>query len=222
MKTCTKCGEPKHTSEFNKDKSTADGLRCACRTCTKKAYRGWYNSEQGNAKKRQYDKNRDKEYLQEKNKKWRADNPEQHLLNVKRWRELNPGKVVALEKRRPSRAAWYRKKRKEDVNYRIAGSLRVRLNAAVKAQLKGSYVKQGSAIENLGCSMGEFIDHIENLFQDGMSWENHGDWHLDHVRPLSGFTLMEPDQLSQACHYTNLQPLWARDNLRKGNKGKQE
>lgn len=217
MKVCSKCAVRKKVAEFNRDKSTVDGLRIACRTCTKKAYKDWYNSEQGNIKKREYDQNRDKEYLRKKGKKWRAENLEQHRLSVKRWAARNPDKIKAKERRRPSRAAWYRKKRKEDVNYRLSCALRTRLNSAVRAQLRGSYVKQGSAIENLGCSMGEFIIHIENLFKDAMSWENYGDWHLDHIRPLSGFVLMEPDQLAQACHFTNLQPLWAADNIRKGN-----
>jgi hypothetical protein len=51
-----------------------------------------------------------------------------------------------------------------------------------------------------------------------MSWENYGKWHIDHIKPLSLFDLEDPEQLKQACHYTNLQPLWAEENIRKGNR----
>lgn len=68
--------------------------------------------------------------------------------------------------------------------------------------------------------MAAFKVYLESLFQPGMVWENYGNdgWHIDHVRPLSSFDLLDPVQFSQACHYTNLQPLWAKDNLSKGNK----
>jgi hypothetical protein len=104
---------------------------------------------------------------------------------------------------------------KGDVNFKLRGILRGRLNKA----LRGSY-KAGSAVKDLGCSISELKTYIESQFQPGMTWESFGKagWHLDHIRPLASFDLTDPKQLKQACHYTNLQPLWAADNLRKGSK----
>lgn len=72
----------------------------------------------------------------------------------------------------------------------------------------------------IGCTIGEFKTHIESKFQPGMSWDNYGKggWHIDHIRPLSSFNVTKKDQAILANHYTNLQPLWAKDNLSKGRK----
>jgi len=71
-------------------------------------------------------------------------------------------------------------------------------------------------LDLLGCTPGELREHIERQFKPGMSWENRGQWHVDHRRPLAWFDMRDPEQRRQACHYTNLQPLWALDNLSKG------
>lgn len=72
----------------------------------------------------------------------------------------------------------------------------------------------------LGCSKQELVEHLESQFQDGMSWENYGlhGWHIDHIIPVSSFDISEPNQLKKCFHFSNLQPLWAIDNLRKSNK----
>ncbi|KKL27313.1 hypothetical protein LCGC14_2386400 [marine sediment metagenome] len=221
MVVCTKCGVEKLSSEFNKDKYRKNGLRSACRLCTKTMYKKWISSEEGQLRKSEYDKERYHSNIdseKKRMKKWRDANPERHRRNVKLWREKNPDRIKEHERNRPSRAAWYRKKRREDINFRIAGSLRSRLRAATRAQLAGGSPKKGSAIENLGCTMSELIVHLENQFQQGMSWENYGEWHIDHVKPLSSFDLLREEQVKEVCHFANLQPLWSEDNLRKGNK----
>ena len=85
--------------------------------------------------------------------------------------------------------------------------------------LKGNY-KNGSAVKDLGCSIDELKTYLESKFQLGMTWDNWSKdgWHIDHIKPLSSFDLTDKKQLLEACHYTNLQPLWATDNLSKGDK----
>ena len=98
------------------------------------------------------------------------------------------------------------------LGYRIACNIRSRLNAAIKNKSK-----TGSAVKDLGRSIEEFIKYIESKFEIGMSWNNWGlkGWHIDHIIPLSKFNLNNRQEFLKACHYTNMQPLWAKENLKK-------
>lgn len=128
-------------------------------------------------------------------KQWQTDNYEQYIAAKKQWSRKNLKYFVDY--------------RNNNLSKKIAHSLRVRLRRLVKT---------GSAVKNLGCGVTEFLAHLENKFTLGMSWENYGKWHIDHIKPLSSFNLEDPTQLAQACHYSNLQPLWASDNIRKNAK----
>ena len=98
-----------------------------------------------------------------------------------------------------------------DIQFRLAKVLRSRIRMALK-----NNQKTGSAIRDLGCSMEELMQHLKGQFQSGMSWKNYGAWHIDHIVPLSSFDLTNKEQFKKACHFTNLQPLWAEDNITKG------
>jgi hypothetical protein len=92
--------------------------------------------------------------------------------------------------------------------------VRGRIALAMKRYARGC-VKTGSNLKYLGCSAPQLAVYIEGMFKRGMAWSNYGEWHLDHVIPLASFDLAtEPDRI-KAFHYTNLQPLWAIDNIRK-------
>jgi hypothetical protein len=106
-------------------------------------------------------------------------------------------------------------KYKTDPQYKISEILRKRVRIALKGKSK-----PGSAVKDLGCTIDELKIYIENQFREGMTWGNHGvkGWHIDHIKPLSSFNLEDPEQFKEACHYKNLQPLWATENLSKGKK----
>ena len=108
--------------------------------------------------------------------------------------------------------SYHQNKLKSNTQYRLAYILRCRLRTALNKKYKA-----GHAVKDLGCSITELKIYLESKFQAGMSWENHSQtgWHIDHIKPLSHFDLSDRDQFLQACHYTNLQPLWAKDNLTK-------
>ena len=139
----------------------------------------------------------------ETDRQWRANNREHHRTYSRKWREEN------LERHN----AYFRNRYNEDIEYRLTSLLRTRINMAIKANQKN-----GSAVQDLGCSIAAFKLYIENQFEDGMSWDNHGEWHLDHVLPLASFDLTDRVQFLEAANWLNYQPLWAEDNLMKGAK----
>lgn len=138
-------------------------------------------------------------------KRWREKNPEKHKEAVWSWQERN--RVKLNEYRRK-----YEKSRKEkDPEFKLVLAIRSRFRSAFARGCK-----KGSAVKMLGCTMTELRAHLEAKFHPGMTWENYGEWHIDHIRPLASFDLGDPEQAKVACHYTNLQPLWAVENLQKG------
>ncbi len=96
------------------------------------------------------------------------------------------------------------------VESKLAANLRSRIWFIVRHGKK-----QGSAVRDLGCTLTELKNHLESRFQPGMAWNNYGQWHIDHIKPLASFNLLKREQFLQAVHYTNLQPLWAKDNWEK-------
>jgi cytidylate kinase len=129
-----------------------------------------------------------------------------------RYREkIDSGKIVKKKDSRDRREER-RKRYASDINFKLSITLRTRLNAALK-----NVQKTGSAIKDLGCSIEELKKYLESKWQKGMAWDNYGKdgWHIDHILPISSFDLSNPEELKKACHYSNLQPMWARDNFKK-------
>jgi hypothetical protein len=104
-------------------------------------------------------------------------------------------------------------RKKVDPTFKLLKSLRSRIKSAIK-----SGKKCASTVELLGCTLSFARQHIEAQFQDGMTWDNHGEWHIDHKVPCASFNLFEASEQRKCFHYTNLQPLWAEENLSKSDK----
>ena len=89
------------------------------------------------------------------------------------------------------------------------------MTAAVKfAKTKKAYKTE----KLIGCSILKMRKHLEKQFKKGMTWENHGKWHIDHIKPCCKFNLLDKEEQLKCFHYTNLQPLWSQENLSKGGK----
>ena len=110
----------------------------------------------------------------------------------------------------------YEKARKKiDPAFKLSKTLRSRLGSALRNQ---SAKKRNTTFILTGCSMNFLKGYLEGKFTEGMTWENHGEWHIDHIKPCCSYNLEDEEEQKKCFHYTNLQPLWATDNLVKGGK----
>jgi hypothetical protein len=146
------------------------------------------------------------------------------IEKAKDWQRSEKGRIWSqkphnVEKRREYMKVWYEGPKGrafyEDPHNKIAGACRVRVYAAIK---RHSTRKSSGTINLIGCSVEVLMCHLESQFVEGMSWENYGKWHIDHIKPCASFDLTDPAQQRACFHFTNLQPLWAADNQSKGAK----
>lgn len=123
-------------------------------------------------------------------------------------------KSVNTEKRKKYYKNYIVNKMKSDPIYKLRRMLRKRFKSALKAK---GVRKNTSAIKIIGCSIQFLKQHLESKFKQGMTWENYGQygWHIDHIKPCALFDLSKEDEQKKCFHYTNLQPLWANENLSK-------
>lgn len=154
--------------------------------------------------------------------KWEANNKDRRRIRDNEFYAKNREKMAAKKRKyreredfrdmeRESRNKYVSKKMKTDPMFKA----RIAIRGRNRIWLKNRNFKKGTR-ELLGCSWLEFKSHIESLFQPGMTWDNHGTygWHYDHIFPLA--KCVTEEDLIRTCHYTNIQPLWAKDNIRKG------
>ena len=196
VKICSKCTIEKPKAKFRKYSSICK----SCKNIGQRSYRA-KNPDQTSG---YYNKPEAKKYHKEYRKKY------QYKYNVKTAQDIEAYKLY-----RSKINKWQNKKRKEDIQFYLAKILRGRLYNALKSK---NARKAGSAVRDLGCTIPELKLHLESKFTNGMSWPNRGKWHIDHIKPLSSFDLTDRQQLLEACNWKNLQPLWAIDNIKKGNK----
>lgn len=200
-KACSQCRhtKPRTLDHFAPDARKADGLRRDCRACHSARAREWYRH-----------------------------NRERAIANRAAYRASNPDKIVALARSRAigvsAKLGWAvqdreaertreRERRRASIQDRLARRARER----VRRHLRAHGVTERASF-SLGCTPTALVAHIEAQFGPGMTWENRGQWEVDHILPLAAFDLTDPRQRAWACHYTNLQPLWSAENRAKWHK----
>lgn len=189
MKRCTKCGLKKSLTEFYA--RTDNGQpKSACKPCEREKRATYVDGNKEAIRIRR-------------------------VLNASKYRRYNKRYYEAHKEQHAATMRVYTQNRtKSDPNFKLLRNLRTRLYNALK---RNFYVDQSF---DPGCSINELKNYLESKFQPGMSWDNWSreGWHIDHIKPLRAFDLTDPNQLKEAVHYTNLQPLWAKDNLHKSGK----
>jgi len=220
MKECFRCKILKNESDFHKDKNRSDGLFSYCKNCVLEKQKK-YNAE-NRLKIKEYRKVYNKKnavIIAENIKEYYTKNKSVILTQCRDYRELNPKKIKDRQKKYYEnnkeeiikKTSEYRNIRlKTDSLFRLKKIIRTRVTNSIK--IKG-YTKKSKTFEILGCDYEFFRNYIETQFKKGMTWNN---IHLDHIKPLS--TAKTEKEVLELNHYTNFQPLFAKDNLKKSNK----
>jgi len=146
-----------------------------------------------------------KECKNQRERKRRNDNKDECNEKYRAYYASNKDKI------NETRRKYLQERRDNDPEYRLRMNLHSRLYMAVQ-------YKRCKTMELTGCSLEELTQYIESKFITGMSWENYGEWHIDHIRPCASFNLEDIEEQKKCFHWSNLQPLWAKDNLRKGSR----
>ena len=179
----------------------------------------WYQTNKESvieSRKKYYKKNKDsiveykqqyhqtnREALLEKNRQYRQANKEAIAEKRKQWFQANKEKVNK----------YVRERKANNPVVRMISGLRTGLWQAMNGRRKPK-----KTMELLGCSQEYLRDHLSAQFTEGMTLENYGEWHIDHIIPVASFDHDDPEQVAICWHYTNFQPLWAEDNLKKSDK----
>ena len=216
-KVCTKCKELKELNEFGKSILNKDGHQYHCKVC-KSLYNKEYNTK-------------NKDNIKICKTVWNNNNQNKNVEYKRISYIKNKDKIRAAQKEY-TKKYYTKEKRKEiqrkksirmknDLNFKLRQNLSCRLNCAIRNQ---NTTKSSTTLKLVGCTIDFLVKYIESQFVNGMSWSNYGQrgWHIDHIIPCDAFDLTNQEQQKECFHYTNLQPLWWLDNIKKGNKYENE
>jgi hypothetical protein len=168
-----------------------------------------YKGGKSASDKRHYQKHKEKKLTY--HKKW-SENKREHLIKYhKEWREKN------IDKHRENKRNYERTRKANDPIYKLINNFRTAIYQVLK---ENQVQKNGHYFDILKYSPENLIEHLENKFKDNMTWDNYGEWHVDHIKPISSFQIAEiGDKEFMSCwSLENLQPLWGKENIRKSNK----
>jgi hypothetical protein len=161
-----------------------------------------------------------REDVQKWMKNWRNAHVDQCRIYAKEWARDHKKRIGEYgrryyEENREKVNNYKKQRRRTNLGCRLTHVLRGRLNGVLRGKGKIDHT-----LALLGCTLDEFKKHLESKFLSGMTWENYGrkGWHVDHIIPCSWFDLSKEEDQRLCFHYGNMQPLWAVDNLSKGNR----
>jgi len=211
MKECRICNRLLPDNDFYSIGKNGDVFMKDCKNCVlaiKKQRRKENGVSTRATEKKRRDKN--KKHLRVMQKQWYEEHRELSREIKHQWHDRNRSEVNARKAKRYATS-------KHDPVSKMIMTQRSRLYGALKRK---NLSKSESTIVIIGCSAIQLKEYIANRFTDGMTWENHGvrGWHVDHIKPLASFDFRDESQIKEAFHYTNLQPLWWYDNLKKGDR----
>jgi hypothetical protein len=201
MKTCKICNKEKPLTEYSPCGSYKDKIyyRSECKECNYQV--------QKIENKESVKKYRSSEKYKETRKKYRST--EEYKQKAKEYEQ----RPCVKEKRNKRVRKTYKNKYDNETLFKLKVVLRNRLYEVLK---RYKFPKKSSIFKHLGCDVQFLKLHLESKFKENMSWDNYGEWHIDHIIPLS--SAQTEQELYNLCHYTNLQPLWATENLKKSDK----
>lgn len=183
MKICSKCKIEKSLDEFGNAKREKDGKKYQCKECSKI-----------------YDK-----YNPEREKAWRLKNRDKLIESKKTYRKNNKDKIKEyIHNNKDKINNRIKDKYRNDEKYRIKRIIRSRIKHAISGNFKSC-----PSLTLLGCSIDEYKIYLEKYFSPNMSWDNYGEWHIDHIIPCSSFNLTVEEEQKKCFHYSNTRPLWA-------------
>jgi len=205
------CKESKSVSEFYRDSSRPDGLTYTCIACIKisRAKFQQDNKEKLSKYKQRHWALHKQEIAISKSKYYKL-NRDKILRDRSKYYQRNRDSIIKQKNR------YAANRRAVDPLFKLIHNLRRRVHAAL-----ASNYKTGKTIALLGCTPEALKNWLSYQFEEGMSWGNYGKWHIDHVIPCASFNMEDLEEQKKCFHWTNLQPLWAVDNLRKGAKYEQ-
>ena len=163
------------------------------------------------ATRKYFSKPETKERLKKNHKNW-SENNREHLNEYhKEWREKN------IDKHREYKRKYEKNRKDTDPLYKLISNFRTAIYQVLK---ENNINKNGHYFEILKYTPDDLILHLETKFTDGMTWDNYGEWHVDHVKPISSYIILEigDDEFMNCWSLNNLQPLWGKENISKSNK----